>query len=205
MKQLLEAIKNTYTGSIIVNGTKYANVAAALDSLQAFEGTLTVLLNKEAESSKNSVTRSDNPIVTASVTADIYQIKVRRYMTQPASPEFDFHTKWNNGNPMPMRIMVGKVLEETRGMVKMELWAEITDEITTHCMKCGKALTNEVSKYFGIGPECGGHNYTNPFSTKEELKAAVAIMKQQLQEVRWTGWVIKTAIEEETVIRKEVQ
>ena len=38
----------------------------------------------------------------------IYKIKVRQYMTKPASPEFDFHNKWNNGEPMPMRVMVGR-------------------------------------------------------------------------------------------------
>lgn len=101
---------------------------------------------------------------------------------------------------MPMRVMVGRKLKETKGMVQMELWGEITEELTHSCMKCGKRLTNPVSKYFGIGPECGGHNYTNPFETEEELKSAVNDMQEQLREIKWTGWIIKSAIEEETYL-----
>jgi hypothetical protein len=67
-------------------------------------------------------------------------------------------------------------------------------------MKCGRELTNPVSQYFGIGPECGGHNYINPFETEEELKAAVKDMQEQLKEIKWTGWIIKSAIEEEVYL-----
>ena len=70
-------------------------------------------------------------------------------------------------------------------------------------MKCGRPLTNPVSRYFGIGPECGGHNYVNPFESDEELNEAVEQMKTELKNIRWTGWIIKSAIEEETVIRYE--
>ena len=61
-------------------------------------------------------------------------------------------------------------------------------------MACGKRLTNPVSQYFGIGPECGGHNYVHPFNTDEELKEAVAEYRKKLQETKWVGWIIKSAI-----------
>lgn len=127
----------------------------------------------------------------------IYKIKVRQYMTKPSSPDFPFHTQWNNDIPMPMRIMVGKILKETKGMYQMELWGQITEETTSVCMCCGRALTNDVSRYFGIGPECGGHGYVNPFSSDKELKTAVKEMNHKLMtEKKWAGWVIKSSIEE---------
>ena len=111
----------------------------------------------------------------------MYKIKVKNYMTKKSTPSFDFMLKWNNDNPMPMRVMVGDKLEETRGMVKMQLHADICEKITETCMKCGRPLTNPVSRFFGIGPECGGHNYVNPFDTDEELKKAVESYREELK------------------------
>lgn len=194
-------------GPISVNGVNYDTVQAALQDMQSkqFHGELTIVLGKstapQQAAAKSVNTNSQAPvekIVTAHDT--IYKIKVRQYMTKAPSAGFDFHTKWNNGTPMPMRIMVGKKLQETRGMVKMELWGQITDEVTHICMKCGRALTNPVSKFFGIGPECGGHNYVHPFDTDEELRAAVEEQNEKLKEIKWTGWIIRSAIEEEEVL-----
>ena len=50
-----------------------------------------------------------------------YKITVKKYMTEPATANFDFQDKWNDGKPMPLCIMQGKVIKETRGMYYMEL------------------------------------------------------------------------------------
>ena len=199
MLNLLEG----YKGSLEINGIVYNDLKAAVQAFKGFDGELTIVLNKGAKIAEQRPTISSENPVQEIQGSPIYKIKVRQYMTKPASPEFDFHDKWNNGVPMPMRIMVGRKLKETRGMVQMELWGEITEEITHNCMKCGKRLTNNVSKFFGIGPECGGHNYTNPFETEEELKAAVKDMQEQLKEIKWTGWIIKSALEKFELIRQE--
>ena len=124
------------------------------------------------------------------------KIKVKPYMTNKSVPGFDFMQKWNNDNPMPLRIMVGDVIKETPGMVYMKLHADILSEKTCVCMKCGRPITNPVSMYFGMGPECGQHGYTNPFNSEEELKKAVESYKKELNNITWEGWVIKSAIEE---------
>lgn len=196
MLNLLEG----YKGALEVNGTEYSGVKAAVQALKGYEGQVTIVLNKAGKTQEQEPkVRAENKVEEIQG-SPVYKIKVRQYMTKPASPEFDFHNKWNDGNPMPMRIMVGRKLKETRGMVQMELWGEITEKVTHSCMKCGKRLTNNVSKFFGIGPECGGHNYTNPFESDEELKAAVKEMQHQLKEIKWTGWIIKSAIEEEVYL-----
>ena len=199
MLNLLEG----YKGSLEVNGIVYSSIKAAVQALKGYEGELTIVLNKGVKIAEQRPTISSENAVQEIQGSPIYKIKVRQYMTKPASPEFDFHDKWNNGVPMPMRIMVGRKLKETRGMVQMELWGEITDEITHSCMKCGKRLTNNVSKFFGIGPECGGHNYTNPFETDDELREAVKDMQEQLKEIKWAGWIIKSALEKFELIRQE--
>lgn len=196
MLNLLEG----YKGSLEVNGKEYSGVKAAVQALKGYEGEVVIILNKAGKTQEQKEEKASINSIQEIEGSPIYKIKVRQYMTKPASPEFDFHNKWNNGIPMPMRIMVGRKLKETKGMVQMELWGEITEEVTHSCMKCGKRLTNSVSKFFGIGPECGGHNYTNPFETEEELKLAVKEMQQQLKETKWTGWIIKSAIEEEVYL-----
>ena len=125
-----------------------------------------------------------------------YRITVKQYMTKRATLEFDFMAKWNKDIPMPLRTMIGTKEKETRGMVYMKLHGDIyADRVT--CMKCGRTLTNPVSQWFGIGPECGGHNYIHPFNTDAELKAAVEEYRKELQNVTWEGWIIKSAITEE--------
>lgn len=135
----------------------------------------------------------------------MYKIKVKQYMTKKSTPDFDFMKKWNNDEPMPMRIMVGEKLEETRGMVKMSLHADITEKVTLTCMRCGRPITNKVSQYFGMGPECGGHAYVNPFDSDEELEKAVEDYREQLRQITWTGWIIKSAIEEKINLTKNVK
>lgn len=122
------------------------------------------------------------------------KITVKSYMTKQATPEFDFMAKWNDNRPMPLRTMVGTAVKETRGMVYMKLHGDIYAERICTCMKCGRPLTNPVSQYFGIGPECGNHGYVNPFNSEAELKAAVSSYRKELQNIEWEGWVIKSAI-----------
>ena len=124
-----------------------------------------------------------------------YKIEVKSYMLKKSSPDFDFMSKWNNNIPMPLKVMYGVKLKETNGMVRMRLHGDIKDKVTTCCMVCGRELKNPVSQYFGIGPECGGHGYTHPFSSDEELKKAVASYREKLVNTVWEGWIIKSAIE----------
>ena len=78
----------------------------------------------------------------------------------------------------------------------MILHCDILEEQTQTCMCCGKPITNPVSKYFGVGPICGNHNYINPFNTEKELKQAVAEYRKKLNNIIWCGWVIRSAITE---------
>lgn len=123
-----------------------------------------------------------------------YKIEVKSWMLKKSSSDFNFMLQWNNDIPMPLMVMYGYKVAETRGMVKMVLHGDLKDEVTQRCMMCGKVITNPVSQYFGIGPVCGDHNYVNPFDSKEELKAAVDAFRIKLVNTTWTGWIAKSAI-----------
>lgn len=123
-----------------------------------------------------------------------YIFKVRQYMTKPSTEDFDFHLRWNNNTPMPFRVMKGRVLKETRGMLMMDCC--VVPLKTDVCMRCGRPLSHPVSRLYGIGPECGGHAHINPFETEQELYDAIDEVNNKLNAIKWRGWVIKSAIEE---------
>jgi len=179
-----------WTGSIDINGVHYDSV----DALNSFKFDALTPIHIKLYPKQNVVV---NEAVDA---VQEYRITVKQYMTKKASPEFDFMDKWNNNNPMPFRTMTGTIVKETRGMVYMKLHGDIWADKIHRCMKCGKVLTNPISQYFGIGPECGGHNYVNPFDTQEELKKAVDAYKKELQNITWEGWIIKSAITEQVAL-----
>lgn len=198
---MLELLKN-YPGNLKVNGKEFENTLQAIQAFGEYRGRLVIELNTNTATTTPPIAPTPTPPPWQEVEEGKeteYIIKVKQYMTRPASPSFDFMDKWNNGVPMPMRIMVGKKLKETKGMVKMELRGEIIQDNNSICMKCGRELTNPVSRYFGIGPECGGHHYISPFETDAELQQAIRETRKQLQSVTWTGWVIKSAIEEQKI------
>ena len=184
-----------WKGKVEINGNEYDSVKAFTAFNKPLDGTFRILLHPEVQTTVNE--RGNQ--VTAPGKEEVYRITVKKYMTQPTEPgsTFDFMAKWNNNNPMPLRTMIGTVNKETRGMVNMTLHGDIYAEKICTCMKCGRKLTNPVSQYFGIGPECGGHNYVNPFEDEQQLKEAVAEYKKQLQAMTWTGWIIRSAIIEQ--------
>ncbi len=172
-----------WEGTVEIDGTLYSAIPS---NLVFTDNTVIILHTPNENTSETEAVKSEN---------EEYKITVKSYMTKPATPEFDFMAKFNNNEPMPMRTMVGTWDKETKGMYHMSLHCDILEEQTQYCMCCGKEITNPVSRYFGIGPVCGKHNYVNPFSSDEELKNAVEEYRTQLRNMQWTGWVIKSAIE----------
>ena len=189
---MFRAISN-WKGTVEINGVVYDSIQDAQRSVTENSVSIDYIflhaVQKNAEKRKITQIES-NPTQ--------YVITVKQYMTKKSSPSFDFMAKWNNDNPMPLRTMVGTIERETNGMVYMKLHGDIIAEKVQHCMKCGKPITNPVSQFFGMGPDCGGHSYVNPFESEEELKSVVEnYRKNYLQKITWEGWIIKSAITEQ--------
>lgn len=192
---MLSLLQN-WKGSVEVNGSYYENIQACINENKTISGPICIKLYPAGQNRLKTENTKPEQSVQETV-SDEYVITVKKYMTEQASPGFDFMANWNHNNPMPLRTMVGIKTKETRGMVYMKLHGDILAETVCTCMKCGKRLTNPVSQYFGIGPECGGHNYVHPFETDEQLKEAVSQYRTKLQNITWEGWIIKSAITEE--------
>lgn len=177
--KMLDFLKN-WKGSIEINGAKYDDISTV--DLTKNSGPISIKLYPSVP---------ENPIVenTENVTKNTekqYLITVKQYMTQPATPSFDFMAKWNNNNPMPLRTMVGTVEKETRGMVYMKLHGQA--EPVIKCMRCGKQLTNPISKHYGIGPECMAK--LGIIADIEDVE----LIKKKLVDVTWEGWVVRSSI-----------
>ena len=177
-------LKN-FEGEIYVNGER---VGADFD-LGALNGVTTIKLVP-----KNFVKREKTEVVKIDG-HKLYRFTVRQYMTQRACPEFDFMAKFNNDKPMPLRTMTGWIEKETKGMVYAHLQGMAEKTIT--CMRCGRELTNPVSRAYGIGPEC---------LCKLGIVAnidAVDLIKEQLVETKWDGWIIRSAITKQEEVEND--
>lgn len=177
-----------WQGKVQINGTIYKDMEAFISLNKPISGKFHAILYSKAKKAVNEPDKGQKQ--------QDYRITVKAYMTKPTEPgsNFDFMMKYNNNIPMPLRMMTGHIIGETPGMYRMELHGDTYASKMCKCMKCGRRLDNKVSQYFGIGPECGGHNYVNPFDSEEELQQAVASYRKQLQAITWTGWVIKSSI-----------
>ena len=99
---------------------------------------------------------------------------------------------------MPLCIMQGEVIKETRGMYYMNLQGKA--EPTSKCLVCGKNLTNPISKLYGIGPECSDKVGLIRIESEEEAKEKLKHIMAQIEDISWIGWVIKSSIKEWEVI-----
>ena len=198
--KIVESILRGIKRPMSVNGTNVTDVESIIASLKDGD-TVSIILNAIPVQNQEVSPAQQTRVMTSNDMRvnHSYIIKVREYMTKPSSPDFDFHAKWNNNIPMPFRIMKGRVLKETRGMVMMDCIAVPLK--TDVCIRCGRPLTHPVSRLYGIGPECGGHAHINPFDTEEELFAALDKVKEQLSQIKWRGWIIKSAIIEVEEVR----
>lgn len=192
------SLLRTWKGKIELNGVLYNSIEEVqknVDLSKLNNTNVTIKLLKDGYIADTDKTQNKNKVEESSNTTQ-YVVTVKRWMTQKSSPSFDWMAKVNNDIPMPAMTMVGTILQETPKMIKMELKVDIYAPTVKTCMMCGKTLTNPISKYFGMGPECGGHNYTNPFSSDEELQAAVEEYRKVLNSKTWTGYIAKSAITE---------
>jgi len=181
---MITMLKN-WKGSVEVNGKQYDSVASIPQSVFIVNKPFEIkLLSNNTRRAGNT----DNKMVDVESKKEI-RITVKKYMTQQSSPGFDFMAKWNKDIPMPLRTMTGTVEKETRGMVYMHLHGE--GESVIRFMRCGKTLSNPISRHYGIGPEC-----MSKLGIVADIED-VDTIKKQLVDVTWEGWIIKSAITEE--------
>ena len=180
---MLSLMKN-WKGKVEIDNVVYDSIEHAQSVFKSFSDDMHIkLLSATQNAQKQQINASES--VSESVTAE-YQIEVKKYMTQKATPEFDFMAKWNNDKPMPMRIMQGTVEKETRGMIYMKLHGLGRPTITCYC--CGKELTNPISRHYGIGPICLGKlGIARDIDDIENIR-------EDLVNITWEGWVIRSAI-----------
>ena len=180
---MLTLLKN-WKGAVEIDGIKYNSIQDAESVFKTFSDNIHIKLLSATE---NATERTRERVERISDTVE-ERITVKAYMTKEATPEFDFMARWNNNIPMPLRTMQGVKVKETKGMAYYKLHGFAEPVVT--CMRCGRVLTNEVSKQYGIGPEC---------ITKVPMLMHLDIndvdsIRQKLVEVEWEGWIIKSAI-----------
>ena len=184
---MLEKLLKDWKGELQIDDKHYTSVQSAESVFKTLSANTHIVLHSAvAKENQSTIDELSEKIE--------YRITVKKYMTESASPSFDFMTKWNKNIPMPLRTMTGTIEKETRGMVYMNLHGFGQKTITCTC--CGKELTNPISRYYGIGPICLGKlGIVNPIDDIENIK-------EQLEKIEWSGWIIKSSIVEREEIIK---
>ena len=175
-----------WQGGVEMDGVMYQNITE-ISPIQLINKSIHIKLYPPINKSLNKAGNQEKTAILNTVKQ--YKITVKQYMTRQASPDFDFMAKWNNNQPMPLRTMQGTVEKETRGMVYMKLHGVGLPEI--RCMRCGRELTHPISRHYGIGPECMAK--IGIVADIEDVES----IKEQLVNVEWEGWIIKSAIIEQ--------
>jgi hypothetical protein len=174
-----------WQGKVEVNGDEYETITTAISQNKGLNGQVHIKLYPLT---KNASVGQNRVAVAGVDNASEVKITVKAYMTKKATPDFDFMARWNDNNPMPLRIMQGVKVKETNGMVYMKLHAQAEETIT--CLRCGRELTNPVSRKYGIGPEC----ITKiPVLIKVDVND-VDDVKAKMVDITWEGWIIKSSI-----------
>ena len=177
------SLLKSWKGAVEINGKTYENIQDATSDFKTFSGDIHIILHSAQKNATESVRER---VEVESVEGETeYRITVKQYMTQEATPSFDFMAKWNNNKPMPIRTMVGTVEKETRGMVYMKLHGLAQETVT--CMCCGRDLTNPVSRHYGIGPIC-----MSKIGISRDIDD-IENIKDDLVNITWEGWVIKSS------------
>lgn len=189
---MLTLIKN-WTGKVEIDGVEYDNISQAIQNYNPVNSDIHIVLKSLGKRSDIEKEKSAATTIEAADSNSEYEITVKQYMTRKATPEFDFMAKFNNNNPMPMRIMQGTVEKETKGMVYMKLHGLCKPTITCYC--CGKELTNPVSRHYGVGPIC-----LSKLGIVRDIED-VENIKEELVNITWEGWVIRSSI----ISKKEVK
>lgn len=192
---MLTMLKN-WKGRVEINGEEFDSIDAFISSGKSLSASIDIKLLAEKKASSAVESKQYEKQSIESVESDtVYRITVKQYMTRKteAGSSFDFMLKWNNDIPMPLRTMVGTIEKETRGMVRMKLHGQA--EATCNCLRCGRDLTNKVSRYYGIGPEC----MQKLGMIRMDINDIEGIT-EKLTEVSWEGWIVKSAITSKEVV-----
>ena len=167
---MIKQLEN-WTGKVCVNGVEYGSVGEMPTIPLDGSTVITLMPNKVREKA-----------VLQEVTDDRERVfTVRQWMTRV------------DNNPMPMRTMVGRVEKQTQKAVYLKLHGQALPVIT--CMRCGRTLTNPISRHYGLGIECinkVGLGFLAEATDVDKIKEA-------LVDVRWEGWLPKSAIESDEV------
>lgn len=186
---MLELLGN-HTGPININGKDFPSLKEAEEYLSTYKGGLTVTIGA---GSKKGTLFSKSPATAPKEEDSVwFRMEVKYYMVQ-YTPDFFLHTL-NSEGPMPFIFMIGRRLEETEKLIKMECYPDIFETRTTRCIRCGGNLYDPISQRIGLCTECGGSKYIKMLRDGSDIEHVRATMSEEFRGLKWTGWVVKDAI-----------
>lgn len=197
-------LKIGYQGPVEVDGEVFPSISDAMEKLSQYTGTMRIkplwpLLEKEPEKERLEVEKKpEKDTLTLELNVP-YEITVKAYVTKADTEKFQFHKKFNHGNPMPFRTMRGNVINRTEKMYKVDLYAYPTT--IEQCLRCGKRITHPISKLYGIGPDCAEYLNIPRYESRDDLDDNMKSLQKEMKKIVWVGYVPMSAITSATPLK----
>jgi hypothetical protein len=119
------------------------------------------------------------------------RVSVRQFLTKPSTDP-----KYKDKQPVPFRVMFGYVTQESKSAVFVHLRAK--PEPASHCLRCGREITNPTSLLYGFGIECITKvPFATPLVDPNKLDEYMKDLQSKMADIVWSGWLPKGHIEME--------
>lgn len=124
-----------------------------------------------------------------------YRIRLERWFTH------------KDENKFPVRIWHGWVEYESAKALHVNLWVQPGQD--GECLRCGRTLTHPISKYVGLGPECGKHYYKGynleTSTHMNEWNDLLEFIKKGYDGVTYNGWIPRKSVQSMVVVGEDNQ
>jgi hypothetical protein len=117
------------------------------------------------------------------------RVTVRQFLTKPSTDP-----RYKDKQPVPFRVMFGYITQETKSSVFVHLRAK--PEPSSHCLRCGREITNPTSLLYGFGIECITKvPFATPLVDPNKLDEYMKDLQSKMADIVWEGWLPKAYID----------
>ena len=195
MSSIFELLK-TYRGPLTINKESFNTLEEAHRAYGDYNGGLNIILNPQ-RLSRNSTEAAKSAQEAPQLylfedKTKTYSFRMGKYMREYTKDNFLY--RLNNYSHPPLLHMKGKIIAETNGLVKADLYGFLPTE-ANKCIRCGSNLTPlDIHNRYCLCKDCvAALNINSPVSAED--------LENKLKEIHWQGNILKKIIVIDSIMK----
>lgn len=195
MPSIFELLK-TYRGPLTINKESFNTLQEAHQAYGDYSGGLNIILNPQ-RLSRNfmEAAKSEQEAPQLYLFEDktkTYSFRMGKYMREYTQDNFLY--RLNNYSHPPLLHMKGKIIAETNGLVKADLYGFLPPN-ANKCIRCGSNLTTlDTHNRHCLCKDCvDALNISSPISAED--------LENKLKEIHWQGSILKKIIVIDSIMK----